>query len=541
VVSTVDVEHNTTRTRVWLDGAPVTAGPHDGNPAWSPDGRWLAFTSRRGERDGDSTLHVLPVGGPGEVRTVCTMRDGLDDVAWSPDGRWLAFTSRTRDARYDAKDVSWQSPRKVERFFARLNGEDWVFDRPKHVHVVAADGTDATPRNLTPGEFQHAGVSWLADSSGVVTSAQRHDTWDTDLATDLYVVPLDGEPRALTARTGNYHSPSVSPSGRLVALIGSDDPLVYPQNASVGVVDVAGGEVRWISSHLDRTFQPTGGDQPPVWLDDDRVLALAEDRGETHLYEVFVDGRPPERRTGGAITVTDVHAAGGTTATMRSTVEHASDVWVERGDGARRLTNIAPLAPAMGAVHGAVHRRLRRDRRVGDAARRVRGGWELPRAPQRARRPVHPVRGGVLRRGADAGHGRLRGDHVEPPRRQRPPHRLGAVDHGADAPVAARQRVGHRRRRRRDGGARRRAHPLPVLRPRAGGHARRELRRLHGHDAGGALRPPLPRRLLRAVGQQPAHRGVVERHRHHVPDRARPRPGGGTRGVPADVAEHDGA
>mgnify|MGYP000750713513 CR=1 FL=1 len=36
---------------------------------WSPDGRFLAFTSRRGEKRGDSTLHVLPIGVAGEVRT----------------------------------------------------------------------------------------------------------------------------------------------------------------------------------------------------------------------------------------------------------------------------------------------------------------------------------------------------------------------------------------------------------------------------------------------------------------------------------------
>ena len=41
VVSTIDLDENITRSRVWLDGAPVTAGPHDSQPTWSPDGRWL--------------------------------------------------------------------------------------------------------------------------------------------------------------------------------------------------------------------------------------------------------------------------------------------------------------------------------------------------------------------------------------------------------------------------------------------------------------------------------------------------------------------
>ncbi len=233
VVSTIDLKENTTRTRLWLAGpgdpAPLTAGPVDGQPEWSPDGRFLAFTSRRGEKDKETTLHVMPIAGPGEVRTVATLPEVVTNLRWSPDGKHLAFNSRTRDARYDAKDESWQPPRRIENFFTQLNGEGFIVDRPAHVYVVPADGT-GTLRNLTPGPFQHDGVSWLADSSGVVTSAPRHDRWDFDYAIDLHLVPLDGDIRAITTRTGIYGDPAVSPDGTRVAFIGSDDPATYPQN-----------------------------------------------------------------------------------------------------------------------------------------------------------------------------------------------------------------------------------------------------------------------------------------------------------------------
>lgn len=348
IVATVDLAKNTTRSQVWLDDAPMSAGDHDGNPTWSPDGRFLAYTSRRGEKQGDSTLHVLPIEGPGELRTVCTMPDGLDDVAWSPDGRWFAFTSRTRHERYDAKDVSWQAPRKIERFFSRLNGQDWIADRPRHVYVVAADGTGST-RNLTPGEFQHDGVAWLADSSGVVTSAQRHDTWDRDQASDLYVVSLPGDEsngdptiRCLTAHDGNYGSPSVSPDGSVVAFIGSFDSRTYPQNARVGILPIDADradhdEIRWVGTGLDRTFQTTSGSRPPVWESHDVLLAVAEDRGDTHLHRLSVDdSSAPTPVTDGPLTVTGFDATGGTLATTRTTAGCPSELWV----GDERRTHV---------------------------------------------------------------------------------------------------------------------------------------------------------------------------------------------------------
>lgn len=341
-VSSVDLDKNRTTSKIWLvDGddppRPITSGTNDGSPEWSPDGRFITFVGQRGDDDAKHTLNVLPADGPGEVRTLASFAEPPATPRWSPDGRTVAFTVRSRDERYDADDESWQAPRKIERFFSRLDNVGWILDRPRHVYVVAADGTSA-PRNLTPGPFQHDGVSWLPDSSAVVTSAQRHDTWDLDLAENLYLVPIDGgDPVQLTENGHNFDRPAVSPDGTQVAFLGYENAELDPQNTRVGVVPVGGGRHRFVSEGLDRSFRPTAGIRAPVWLDDTTIVASAEDRGDTHLYRLAADGSTdPQPITDGRVAVTGFHAAGGRIVTTVATADHPAELHDEHGP----LTNL---------------------------------------------------------------------------------------------------------------------------------------------------------------------------------------------------------
>ena len=58
-------------------------------PVWSPDGRRIAFLSRR---DGNKALYVMNADGSGQRRLT---RDASNSAtpAWSPDGRTIAFES----------------------------------------------------------------------------------------------------------------------------------------------------------------------------------------------------------------------------------------------------------------------------------------------------------------------------------------------------------------------------------------------------------------------------------------------------------------
>lgn len=150
----------------------LTSGDWDtGSPEWSPDGTRIAFVSNRDAVDGSYNNDIWIVAADdsskgGSTRQLTTNGGQDDSPAWSPDGRWIAYTTQPSTDPvaliYDPNQLAVISaeggaPHYLTPALERdLRGVTWAPDGASIVAAVVNEGdvhlvrVDATTGTITP-------------------------------------------------------------------------------------------------------------------------------------------------------------------------------------------------------------------------------------------------------------------------------------------------------------------------------------------------------------------------------------------------------
>ena len=297
VVTRVDLGANAYRSHIWVvpsDGAAparrLTDGWSDSQPRWTPDGSALVYTSSAKPKTEGPTqsLRLLPFSTAGEALVLAEANEAFTGVTISPDGRMVAFAQRVRSDDYLEEDPARRRPRKIEHLMFTLNGEGFICDRPSNIHVLSLDGSDAGPRNLTPGAHECFGPSWFPEGDRL---AYSWNPFRPREGSDICVVDLSGNSSQLTDASGVTATPIVSPDGSQIAVLGFDDWSTMFQNQMVGLLDSGTTDATpsWISTSIDRTWASMMVRSAPVWTDGG-LIAACEDHGNVHLHRVPTGG-----------------------------------------------------------------------------------------------------------------------------------------------------------------------------------------------------------------------------------------------------------
>ncbi len=322
--TTLDCESDEPKSRIMVvptDGsAPVRAfsvGPHDANPRWSPDGRWLAYMSTG---DGPPGLMLAPLNG-GSPQSVAAPGPVLG-AEWSPGGERMVLVVNVQD------DRPKNAPRVIRGMYSRLDGRGWLDGRD---HLFVYDVAASKLRQLTSGDYDHAAPSWSPDGTTIAyvsdRSAKRDDRVDYH---DVWTIPArGGRPRRITENLIEGGFPTWSPDGSKIAFTGLVGPgpqagreahlLWVPADRSAAPAPVA--------SALERPtgFSLTG--RCFAWIGSDEMLFSVVERGTITVHRATLEAKTSTPVVEGDAQVMDLDAIGRVIAYTSAWVDEPAEVW----------------------------------------------------------------------------------------------------------------------------------------------------------------------------------------------------------------------
>ena len=321
-----------------------------GNPHFSPDGKWVAFS---GEYAGNTDVYVLPAAG-GEPRRL-TWHPAPDTVqGWTPDGKSIVFASTRATAAPSAAPRFWSVPAEGgieeplplprayqgkispdgKRIAYRMNnswdeerrnyrgGQNrpiWIVDL-KTFDLITPPWTDS--KDMDPAWIGDT-VYFISDRDGVaniwafdtrtkrLTQATKFTDFDVktlDTGAGVVVFEQAGYIHELDARTGREHTVPVSAAGDFPWMMPRwDDVTSRLTNLSLSptgkrVLVEARGEIFSIPAEKGdvRNLSNSSGaaERDPAWSPDGKYIAWFSDRsGEYSVMIASADGltaaRPP--------------------------------------------------------------------------------------------------------------------------------------------------------------------------------------------------------------------------------------------------------
>jgi dipeptidyl aminopeptidase/acylaminoacyl peptidase len=278
-VTETDMDQDAYVTQVWL--ADVASGKSiqltrgkksSSSPAWSPDGRWLAFTSSRVD-DKSQIFLISPDGG--EAVQLTKSETGVGGYAWARDGRTIAFSA--------ADPVPQVAKDRKDRY-----GDFEVVRREyTHSHLWTVDVAEAMNapqpgRRRTSGKsFTVGGFDWSPDGQRIAFSATVNPDLINGATSDIYVLDLAGDKvRKIVEQPGPDNSPLWSPDGRSILFASAGGRLDYfARNVGLAVVPAEGGPIRPLTGAFDENAGAV------VW-NGDGITFAAMRRTAAHLYRL---------------------------------------------------------------------------------------------------------------------------------------------------------------------------------------------------------------------------------------------------------------
>ncbi|MBL7723889.1 MAG: S9 family peptidase [Chitinophagaceae bacterium] len=270
--------------QVWLcnaDGSnavQLTKGDkNSSNPKWSPDGKWIAFTS---SRDGKNNLYVLPVAG-GEAEKITDVKSGVGDYDWRHDGNAIAFVMADYAESKEEKDKKAKN--------------DWYFMdeeiKQNRLYVLWLDKKDTAgkyvQKKITTENYNVNGFDWSTDGKQIAFSHGKSPEVNDNVYSNISLIDIEtGAVKPIANTNAGETNPQFSPDGKHIVYYCTADPVDWSGPRHARIYSVADGKTWRLKATPDENGGIIG------WTPDGKnVLWTEANRTLSSVYVLSTDGK----------------------------------------------------------------------------------------------------------------------------------------------------------------------------------------------------------------------------------------------------------
>lgn len=353
VVNTTDAKDDKSNSHIWMigiDGAndrQITFSQESENsPRWSPDGKYLSFTSSRPGKARGSQVWLLDRNG-GEAMQLTEIKGRLQGHEWSPDGKRLALVIGDPDPEAEAgpSPQPGATPRVpkpivIDRYRYKQDGQGYLLTG-RHTYIYIFDIETKKLDRLTKSKWDESSPVWSPDGTRIAFMSNHSDDPDRDPSAQLYVAeakPGSTEKQlTLNSIRAGRSRPEWSPDSKSIAFLEGDEKkfgAYSMDHLAIVAADGSGAPTRLKASEdLDR-----GVSSPRFSADGKSITFLVVDDRSVYPMKANLSGGAAERLLSPPIVISNVNSAGGKTVVMSGGNSKASEIHVWEGNSLRQLT-----------------------------------------------------------------------------------------------------------------------------------------------------------------------------------------------------------
>jgi dipeptidyl aminopeptidase/acylaminoacyl peptidase len=354
VVGSTDAKEDKSNSHIWMVGIDGSndrqitfSNESENSPRWSPDGKYISFTSSRPGKARGNQVWLLDRNG-GEAMQLTELKGRLQGHEWSPDSKRLVLVIGDPDPEAEAAPSPQPGatprvpkPIVIDRYRYKQDGAGYLLSG-RHTYIYIYDIESKKLDRLTKSKWDEGSPSWSPDGTRIAFVSNHSDDPDRDPAVQLYVA--EAKPGATEKQItpadmrADRSRPEWSPDSKSIAFLEDDERKygAYSMNhLALIAADGSSAPARLKAAEdLDR-----GVSSPRFTPDGKAIQFLVTDDRSVYPVKANLSGGAAQKLLTPPVVISYWNLTGGRAVVIAGGDSKASEIHVWEGNSLRQLTH----------------------------------------------------------------------------------------------------------------------------------------------------------------------------------------------------------